>query len=312
MAGIDAIFNPMSPIAIGLIVVSAFLHAAWNFHGKSRNPSAAFFLVATAFGALCLAPILLFFLEELATIPVKVWCLLVLTGFFLAVYYTGLATAYRIGDMSLAYPLARSMPVVFATVVTLAFSLGGRIGPMAMAGFLLVVVGCLTLPMKRLGALRLKDYLNGCCLLALLAAAGTAGYSITDDHALRLLRDLPEQPLTEVTAPLMYILLEGLISSIWLAIFLVGFRNQRRQIADVMRHSKASAVLMGLMIWTSYALVLAAMAFASNVSYIVAFRQLSIPIGAMLGIVLLKEPCPKPKVIGLSLMLIGLVLVATG
>ena len=111
----------MEPVAVALIVVSAFLHAGWNFHGKSRNPSAAFFLVATAAGTLVLTPLLLLFHAELAAIPVKAWCLLVLTGFFLAVYYTGLATAYRLGDMSLAYPLARSTPIIFATIVTLTF-----------------------------------------------------------------------------------------------------------------------------------------------------------------------------------------------
>ena len=302
----------MEPIAVALIVVSAFLHATWNFHGKSRNPSAAFFLVATAAGTLVLTPMLLFFHAELAMIPAKVWCLLVLTGFFLAVYYTGLATAYRLGDMSLAYPLARSMPIVFAAAVTLTFGLGGEIGGLAIVGFVLVVVGCVLLPMKRLGELRLKYYLNGCCLLAAMAAAGTAGYSITDDHALRLLRELPGQPLTEITTPLVYIVLQGVSSSIWLALFLVVFHSQRRQIAEVLRTSKAGAALMGTMIWFTYTLVLAAMAFASNVSYIVAFRQLSIPIGAAMAIVLLKEPCPRPKAIGLVIMLVGLALVAIG
>ena len=302
----------MEPIAVALVVVSAFLHAAWNFHGKSRHPSAAFFLIATAAGALALLPVLLFFVPALATIPARVWALLVLTGFFLAIYYTALATAYKVGDMSLAYPLARSLPVIFATIVTLTFGLGGRIGEVALLGFALIVIGCVLLPMKRLGELRLKHYLNGCCLLAVLAAVGTAGYSITDDSALDTLRDLPGKPLTTVTAPLLYIALQSLTSSLWLALFLVPFRVQRRQIAEVLRTAKLSAALMGTLIWFTYTLVLAAMAFAENVSYIVALRQLSIPIGAVLAIVLLKEPCPRAKALGLAVMLMGLVLVAVG
>jgi len=302
----------MTSIAVGLVIASAFLHALWNFHSKRSNPSAAFFLVATTFGAFLLSPILLFHHAELAMIPVKVWCLLALAGFFLAVYFAALATAYRIGDMSLAYPLARSMPTVFAVGVTFAFSLGGEISGIAVVGFVLVVVGCMTMPMKRFGELRLKNYLNGCCLLAVLAAAGTAGYLITDDHALRLLRNLPGRPLTEVTAPLLYSALEGWASSIWLTLFLVVFPSQRRQIAEVIRSSKGNAALMGATIWITYLLVLAAMAFATNVSYIVAFRQLSIPIGAVMAIVILKEPCPRPKAIGLAIMLTGLVIVALG
>ena len=53
------------------------------------------------------------------------------------------------------------------------------------------------------------------------------------------------------------------------------------------------------------------MQFVDNVSYIQAFRQLSIPLGAAAGIVLLHEKITKPKLAGLILIIIGLILVAT-
>ncbi|MCY3759412.1 MAG: drug/metabolite transporter, partial [Acidobacteria bacterium] len=59
-------------------------------------------------------------------------------------------------------------------------------------------------------------------------------------------------------------------------------------------------------------LILAAMTWSHNVSYVVAFRQISIPLGALLGIFWLKEPLPLPKAIGLLILLIGLILVAVG
>ena len=51
------------------------------------------------------------------------------------------------------------------------------------------------------------------------------------------------------------------------------------------------------------------MLFARNVSYIVAFRQLSIPLGTMLGVTILKEPRYKMKFVGMGIMLAGLLLV---
>ena len=45
----------------------------------------------------------------------------------------------------------------------------------------------------------------------------------------------------------------------------------------------------------TYGLVLASMAHVTNVSYAAAFRQLSIPLGAFLGIWLQKEPSPPPS-----------------
>jgi len=56
--------------------------------------------------------------------------------------------------------------------------------------------------------------------------------------------------------------------------------------------------------------VLASMAYVSNVSYVAAFRQLSIPLGAAAGMALLKEPRYFPKLSGVGIVFVGLMLVA--
>ena len=61
-----------------------------------------------------------------------------------------------------------------------------------------------------------------------------------------------------------------------------------------------------------YSLVLIAMSFVKNVSYVVAFRQLSIPIGVILGAVILKERMYPLRVVGTAILFVGLVLVAVG
>lgn len=67
-------------------------------------------------------------------------------------------------------------------------------------------------------------------------------------------------------------------------------------------------VLSGLCLAVYYV----ALAFVSNVSYLTAFRQLSIPIGTVLGRVLLQEPCPTPRLLGTAIILVGLILVSLG
>lgn len=52
------------------------------------------------------------------------------------------------------------------------------------------------------------------------------------------------------------------------------------------------------------------MGYVTNVSYIQAFRQLSLPIGLLLGILILKERATFQKIAGLALILTGLFLVA--
>jgi uncharacterized membrane protein len=70
--------------------------------------------------------------------------------------------------------------------------------------------------------------------------------------------------------------------------------------------------LTGVTIFFTYTLVLFAMYLARDVSYIVAFRQLSVPIGAALGVLVLREPLHRPKIIGIAVVTVGLLLVALG
>ena len=60
----------------------------------------------------------------------------------------------------------------------------------------------------------------------------------------------------------------------------------------------------------AYGLVLGAMAQGGPVSLVVAFRQLSLPIGAVIGIRCFDEPSPWSKRIGIGLTCCGLVAVA--
>ena len=70
--------------------------------------------------------------------------------------------------------------------------------------------------------------------------------------------------------------------------------------------------LAGVGIYLNYTLVLISMAFVQNISYVVAFRQLSLPIGVLLGVLVLKEHLSAPKLLGISVMFAGLVLVSLG
>ena len=72
------------------------------------------------------------------------------------------------------------------------------------------------------------------------------------------------------------------------------------------------ALVTGVGIVGTYSLVLTAMNFAADVTYVVAFRQLSIPIGALLGFIFLREEIHPPRLLGLAAVCLGLVLVALG
>ena len=302
----------MTVTAVVLLLISAFTHVGWNLLGKREHPTAAFLLVANTLGCLCLAPALLAYGRALAAFPVRVWMLIGLTGLCQAVYYVGLAGAYRAGDISVVYPLARSMPAIFVTAFTLVAGQGDLLSNHAILGIALVTVGSILLPMEKFTDLRLNYYLRRSSLLAFVAALGTAGYSIVDDGALRLLREATGMLVGPAEVTVVYSLFEGLSSSFWLALFVLARGRERASLHDVLGTHLRQAMLTGVAIYLTYTLVLISMACVTNVSYVVAFRQLSIPIGAVLGVSVLGEPRHVPKFVGVATMFIGVVLVGIG
>ncbi len=46
----------------------------------------------------------------------------------------------------------------------------------------------------------------------------------------------------------------------------------------------------------------------TNVSYVQAFRQMSLPVGMLLGIIFLKEKCTLTKVVGITFIIGGLII----
>ncbi len=302
----------MTTTAIVIITISAFAHAFWNFLGKRRQPSIAFFLLANGTAAVALSPLLLCYREAVSVIPGSVWLLLAATGLFQTVYFAGLARAYREGDMSLAYPLARAVPVVLVALLNLAAGKGNQIGLVGLAGMALITAGCLMLPLPRFGQFRLTDYFSAVCLFALLAAVGTTGYTLIDDEALRRLREFAEMGISSTEIALLYIALEAISIVLISGIYALLDGRERRLLGEIWRNNRVYAGTTGLIIAATYGLVLIAMGHVSNVSYVAAFRQFSIPLGAILGMTLQKEPRYRPKLIGIGIVFAGLIMVGLG
>lgn len=301
----------MQPIALLLIVLSAFIHVGWNTLGKQSRPSGALFLAANLVGCLCLLPALAYHISKIPSVLAELWPLLAVSGCASVIYYRSLATAYNSGDLSLAYPLSRSSPLFIVAVMFL-MGRGAEISPTCLVGIVLVVAGCILLPMKHLNDLKVSHYLSRIFLAALLAALATTAYSIADEQALRLLVSGRPTPFSNLEASLVYAALWTTSSGILQAAVVLSRKPERTTFIELIRLRSRTYIPLGLGINMGYLLILAAMTWSHNVSYVVAFRQISIPVGVLLGIFWLKEPLPLPKGLGLLIFLVGLTLVATG
>lgn len=304
----------MSLIAVLLIIISAFMHATWNFISKRQSPSLAFFFITTVAAGIAIAPVLLIYRATLPLIPAEVWALVVATGVAQMIYFLGLAGAYRRGALSLAYPLARAIPVLLVVAVSTALGQGEAITPPGLAGMLLIAAGCVILPLPAFGGLQWRRYADIVVLMAVVAAIGTTGYTVIDDRALSALRLSSAITLSGTAITLLYIALQTISTALMLGIAVLLYPPERRLLRAILGNPALlrSGAATGLIIMATYGLVLAAMAYVTNVSYVAAFRQLSIPIGAVLGITLQGEPRYRPKLLGVAIVSVGLVLVGLG
>lgn len=296
----------MSPAALALVLFSVCMHAGWNVLGKRNAPSLAFFALAYGAGGVLLLP-LVWLGPSLAALPNTFWGWLALSGLCQMLYMGGLAWAYARGEVSVLYPIARALPVVLVPLVSIAL-LGNRALDVGDGiGMALVVAGALCLPLSHPEARRLATYLTPAMGFALLAAAGTVGYSLIDKQALALMQLAGHSSLT---AGAVFMVLQAVMTLTWAIPLLMLLPTERRRLPAIRQQGLVMLVVTGLMMTCTYGLVLMALALTDEVSYVVALRQLSIPVGVLMGVLWLKEPASMAKAAGTLIMLSGLLLVA--
>lgn len=301
----------MTLTATLIVLVSAVAHATWNLFGKSVSPSSAFFWYCTLWGAMIGLPVLVIYKAALTGLTTAIWWMVLLTGFFQALYLSSLAAAYRHGEMSIVYPLARSSPLIMLLIGAVFLGTVDRITLAAITGILLIVAGCMILPMRHLNEFRWSNYLNLATVFALIAATSTAGYSLVDDAATRWIRERPGHGLSEWETALLFVVLQAWSALAWLS-GMVALQVEERHLMSVLVAKWRITMGAGILILGTYGLVVWAMAYAEDVSYVVAFRQISIPIGVTMGWFFLRETLHLPKMLGVVVILIGLGLVVLG
>jgi len=306
----------MTLTAIVLVLLSAFMHAGWNFFGKKTSPTLGFFLLTMIAGALVFSPVIIWQWPLIHAFHRDILFLLFATGFFHSLYLWGLAEAYRSGDMSIAYPLARSSPLIIVAISSLFLGQQETLSIQAVVGIVMIVVGCLFIPLPSFSDFRLRNYQNRTTVFALLAAFATAGYSLVDDRATALMRALTDASGMPLASPwqvsLLYITLQAAFSVIWMIWFVLFTPKQRQTFGRMCMTQWRIGLLTGALMLGTYSLVILSMAFVSNVSYVVALRQLSIPLGVLFAVISFGESLRAPKVIGVTITVIGLIAVALG
>ncbi|HEY7061008.1 MAG TPA: EamA family transporter [Chloroflexota bacterium] len=288
----------MSGLALGLVLLAACVHASWNLLAKQAHDKLAFLWASALVSAIVYAPLGLWLLVT-HPLPAAGWAIVGGSSLLEAAYYWGLAQAYRHGDLSLVYPIARGTAPLLVPILAAVF-LGERLSAVGAGGVVLVVGGVLTLHLPALSLRGVRALAGAAGQLgtryALLTGVFIASYSTLDKRGVALV-----QP-----ALYAYLLFCGI--TVTLVPLLLGLRTK---VGLEWRQSRRSILLVGLLGPCSYGLVLAALTLAP-VSYVSPAREVSVVIAALLGAYVLHEPYGRQRLVGSALIAAGLALLVLG
>lgn len=283
----------MTATALALVVAAALLHAGWNALAKRGKDPIAFLWLASMVAAPALLP---WGARELAVsgLPWRAVPFVVGTIVLHAIYFYTLGRAYATGAYSLVYPIARGLGVALVPIVAWTL-LDEQLSPLGIAGIVLVIAGVLVL--HRVGgrpAAVSTTALGSASLWAVLTGVTIASYSILDKVGVTRLHPVPYMLLMEggcvvAFAPFMLRRL-GAARAEWSA-------------------NRWTIIATGVMSAGGYTLVLFAFQL-SKAGYVVASRELSIVLSALIGSLLLREGRLPPRLAAASIVLAGVACVA--
>ena len=296
----------MSLIAFVLIVISAGLHASWNLVAKKNHITIPFYAVICTSAMLFWLHVQFWSPIRLFDVSWQFWLYMMLSVFFDILYCVGLMQIYKRMEMATAYPVMRALPIILTALATSLLGWGKPLTLFSLIGFFIVFCGALLMPQNSFSDFRISNYLNRNMLFILVVACGTTGYTIFDSQAQKVLAGCVHDISSPVRS-LTYYSMRGIMlsSSLWL--LCLSMKTTRKEMVELFQFKNLkSGILAGVFASFSYALVLCAMNYVSNVSYVQVFRQLGLPIGMGLGVLILKERCTATKITGVILILAGL------
>lgn len=273
-----------------LVLLAAFLHAAWNALVKSGHDRLVVLTIANGTGILVSLLIVPFVPLPLpASWPFMLASVVLHTG-----YYFFLIHAYRVGDLSHVYPLARGLSPLL--VAGLAAGFANEIPSFwGMAGVALACAGVASLafdagPPWR-GDRRPLAYAVG-------TAVFIAAYTLADGMGVR-----------RAGHALGYIVWLMLLDGFPIVLFTTWLR--RRHLIAVLERNWRTGCTSGVLQFAAYGLVIWAMSLGAMAS-VSALRETSVLFAAIIGALALKERVGGLRIAAAILVTVGIVLMRVG
>ena len=302
----------LNATALALIFVAAVAHASWNLFSKQASAAGAacFVWLMSSVATVAYLPVVI--VSVIASPPrltAVAWVFMAGTGLLQAGYFLFLQTGYKLGDLSLVYPIGRGTGALLAALAGIIL-LGEHPGSAGVAGILFIVAGLIILGIpaaaSRAGAgstrpaeaPTTKSATTKAVAFALVTGAFIAAYTLWDKYAVSTLKVPP--------------LVQGYASLPGMALVLTPFalrdRTRTARVWVTYRHQVLGAAVLAPL---AYILVLTALSFTA-VSAVAPAREVSVLMGVLLGRRLLGEGSLARRFGAAAAIAAGIICIAVG
>jgi drug/metabolite transporter (DMT)-like permease len=284
----------MTPLALGLVLASALCHATWNLLIKRAQSGVQFIWLFSTLSMVIYFPVMLtLFIIQHQHIDLIQLIFIVGSALIHIGYFVLLQQGYRVGDLSLIYPLARGTGPLLSTIAAI-FLLNERPSLPALVGVALILGGVFVL-VDGLKAVK-QVRAGGAVLFAILSGIFIAAYTIWDKYAVSTL----------LISPILFDWSSNFVRSLVMSPIAARNWSMVRNLWRLYwREILGVAVLSPL----AYILVLIALTF-SPVSHIAPIREVSILIGTLMGTHFLAEGDKLRRLGSAAVIVAGVVLLA--
>ena len=270
------------------VLFAAACHAGWNALIKvGLDPLSTTTLISLGAGLVALV------LVPLVGVPASAaWPWLIASVIVHLCYFASLIESYRTGDLGQVYPIARGSAPLMTAAATTVF-IGEKLSLIGWTGILLLVAGVLLLSAR--GGRELAEVDRRAIGFALFTALTICAYSVVDGIGARL-----------STNPNAY--------SLWLfigiAVVMLPYAIYRDgpDVIPAMRRFWRRGLAGGALQLLSYGIAIWAMT-AAPIAIVATLRETSVLFGAVIAVVVLKEPLRAARIVAACLIVCGLILI---
>ena len=270
------------------VLFAAACHAGWNALIKvGLDPLSTTTLISLGAGLVALA------LVPLVGVPAwAAWPWLIASVIVHLCYFASLIESYRTGDLGQVYPIARGSAPLMTAAATTVF-IGEKLSLIGWTGILSLVAGVLLLSAR--GGRELAEVDRRAIGFALFTALTICAYSVVDGIGARLSAN-----------PNAY--------SLWLfigiAVVMLPYAIYRDgpDVIPAMQRFWRRGLAGGALQLLSYGIAIWAMT-AAPIAIVATLRETSVLFGAVIAVVVLKEPLRAARIVAACLIVCGLILI---